>query len=80
MVRSAFKNAKPATKTGMIRRSRDEVLTAWYLYTRLDWKCREIADHLGMSYKALDRAITRARVIGDPRAIYRRGYGPRTSR
>jgi IS30 family transposase len=53
------------------RRSRDEVLDAWFHFTKLNWTCRMIANELNMRPDTLDRAITRARKRGDKRAIKR---------
>lgn len=55
-------------------RTRDEVLDAWEIYTRQNYTKAEIAKKLGMTYKALDQAITRARRDGEPRAIRRQRY------
>lgn len=77
MVRAAFKKDPPAETPARPYRTRDQILPVWFRYTKLGWTCRMIAEELGMRPRSLERSITRARKAGDPRAIYREGYGKR---
>jgi hypothetical protein len=49
-------------------RTRDEVMTEWDMLRTAGVTRRQAAAAIGMSYTALDRAIYRARALGDPRA------------
>lgn len=48
--------------------SRDDLMAEWELLRQDGYTRRQAADRLGVSYVAFDRAITRARAAGDPRA------------
>lgn len=50
-------------------RPRDDVMDDWKLLCGQGYTKRQIAARLGMSFKALERALNRARAAGDPRAV-----------
>lgn len=49
-------------------RSRDELLDDYMLLRSEGYSWRHIAERLGMTYPAFERAMLRARADGDPRA------------